>query len=65
MEKFGLFDIISKLSGLNLENGALSNAPKNQEKSPKNNLKTSAQSAKLFILRHEELSRKIDKNSKK
>ena len=65
MEKFGLFDVISKLSGLNAENGVFSSAPKNQEKSPKNNLKTSAQSAKHFILRHEELSRKIDKNSKK
>ena len=65
MEKFGLFDIISKFSGLNTQNSADTQQTKTTATSPVKGAKISTQSAKMFLLRHEELSKKIDKNIKK
>ena len=65
MEKFGLFNLISNLANANNQNSANLEQPKNLQPELKNKANTSTQSAKLFILRHEELSRKIDKSTKK
>ncbi len=70
MEKFGLFDIIEKLSPLkktietilpSVINATNSNSKKTQEEKPKRPLTAPALA---YIRRHEELSKRIDDSNK-
>ena len=65
MEKFGLFDLIDKLTTPQPTNqvALAPNSTASETKEIKR--QTAKQSASLFLLRHAELSRKIDGKTKK
>lgn len=65
MEKFGLFDLIDKLTTPNATNQTPNQTTIAPPQNEKTKSKTAKQSASLFLLRHAELSRKIDSKLKK
>ena len=65
MEKFGLFDLIDKLTAGEQPSQTPNKTTLSTPQSDKTKRQTAKQSATLFLLRHAELSRKIDEKLKK